>query len=106
MTKAEAHFQQQVRDLGCIACLVSNGLHTECDIHHILSGGKRKKGESFVLGLCFSHHRSELNNAQVVSRHHWKREFERRYGTEAELLERTKLEIAHEIQRLDSSVEI
>jgi hypothetical protein len=85
LTKAEEEFQSRVRDLGCIACLKSNGMRTDCDIHHILSGGKRK-GEMFVLGLCYSHHRSELNNAQVVSRHHWRTAFEKRYGSEASML--------------------
>ena len=89
MTKAEQSFQDSLRDLGCIACLVSNGLRTDGDIHHMLSGSKRI-GEMHVLCLCYTHHRSELNNAQVVSRHHWRREFERRYGTEADLLKLTQ----------------
>ena len=93
MTKAEKDFHSDVRELGCIVCLLHLHVHSECDVHHILSGTKRK-GEMFVLGLCPSHHRSELNNAVVVSRHHWKAEFERRYGTEAQLLERTQALVA------------
>ena len=89
MTLAERQFQTRVRDLGCIACRVMGVFGTPCDIHHILEGGRRM-GEMFVLGLCVSHHRSELNNKHIVSRHHWKREFETRYGTELELLERTR----------------
>lgn len=93
MTRLEREFQRDVRDLGCIVCLVHLHLRSDCDIHHILRGGRRI-GEMDVLGLCPSHHRSELNNAAIVSRHHWKAEFERRYGTEAWLLERTRQLVA------------
>ena len=93
MTKDEAAYQRDVRGIGCIACIVSLGFSSPCDIHHLLSGG-RKIGEMFVLGLCPPHHRSGLNNDTVVSRHHWKAEFERRYGTEAQLLARTRALVA------------
>jgi len=89
MTKAEEEFQTRVRGLGCIACRVMGIFGTPCDIHHILSGGRRI-GEMQVLGLCPSHHRSELNTRHLVSRHPWRKEFETRYGTELELLERTR----------------
>lgn len=89
MSKAEEEFQTRVRELGCIACRVMGVFGTPCDIHHILHGGRRV-GEMDVLGLCPSHHRSDINNKHIVSRHPWRREFETRYGTEAQLLERTR----------------
>jgi len=36
------------------------------------------------------HHRSGHNTEEYVSRHPWKTEFERRYGTEMELYQQTK----------------
>lgn len=93
MTVAERVFQDRVRGLGCIACLVSLDLRTDGDIHHILSGGRRI-GELSVLCLCVSHHRSGLNSKMFVSRHPWKSRFEAAYGTETELLVHTKRLIA------------
>ena len=43
-----------------------------------------------VLGLCPSHHRGGRNDAEIVSRHPWRRAFEKAYGTEMELLEKTR----------------
>jgi hypothetical protein len=88
MTKAEKAFQAQARDLGCIVCH-GQGVDSPCDLHHILRGSRRI-GEDSVIGLCPMHHRSGLNTKEVVSRHPWRREFEARYGTEAELLQKTR----------------
>ena len=87
MTKSQKAFQDRVRGLGCIVCL-QQGYHSPCDLHHLLRGSRRI-GEDSVIGLCPPHHRSGLNTEKVVSRHPWRREFEARYGTEAELLEKT-----------------
>jgi hypothetical protein len=77
---------EAVQALGCIACLVDGkGYYVAEEIHHVLSGGRRR-GHKFVLPLCYVHHRSGTNNVYSVSRHPWKREFERRYGTEQKLL--------------------
>lgn len=89
MTLEEERYQAAVRRIGCCVCIRLGWGATPCSIHHILSEGKRRLGEKRVLGLCYSHHQAELNNALLVSRHHWKREFERRYGTELELEEWT-----------------
>jgi hypothetical protein len=40
--------------------------------------------------LCPTHHRLGIKTNLFVSRHPWKREFERRYGTEMELLDKVK----------------
>jgi hypothetical protein len=88
MTKTEKAFQDRVRALGCIVCH-SKGVDSPCEIHHLLRGGRRI-GEDSVLGLCQIHHRGQINTPEAVSRHPWRREFEFRYGTEAELLEKTR----------------
>lgn len=96
MTKAEREFQGKVRELGCIVCLLDLNEHSQAEIHHMLSGGRRR-GEMFVLGLCPSHHRGGLdghNEMKIVSRDHSRRRFEYRYGTEESLLAKTKELIA------------
>jgi hypothetical protein len=47
-------------------------------------------GHDHVIGLCAVHHRGQVNNEEAVSRHPWRTEFEKRYGTELELLEQTR----------------
>lgn len=55
----------------------------------LLKSGRRM-GHMFTLPLCPLHHRGGRNDAQCVSRHPYRDQFERRYGTEASLLERTR----------------
>jgi hypothetical protein len=95
MTKLEQQWQRAVREFGCICCFIDWRLRSDCDIHHMLSGG-RKMGERFVLGICPSHHRFGFdgrvtpgNPMGIVSRHHNLRAFEKRYGTEESLRMKT-----------------
>jgi hypothetical protein len=89
MKKAEAEFQRKVRELHCIVCRLHHGVETPCEIHHMLSGGRRR-GEMFVLGLCYNHHRAGRDDDQCVSRDHNQRRFEAAYGTEESLLAKTR----------------
>ena len=91
--KAELDYHNKIRDLGCIVCKLHFKLHSECDVHHLVSGSRRK-GHMEAIGLCPTHHRAGINNEFAVSRHPWKREFESRYGTEQELLYITRELIA------------
>lgn len=81
MTKQEKAYHAAVRDNGCICCHLDLNLHSECEIHHRLSGGRRM-GEMKVLGLCPSHHRGQQNTLLCVSRDHNQKRFEARYGPE------------------------
>lgn len=89
MKKREREFQAKVRDLGCICCLLDLKVHSQAEIHHMLSGGRRR-GEMFVLPLCPTHHRGQINNRVAVSRDHDQRRFENRYGKEDDLLAKVK----------------
>ena len=93
MTKAQRHMQN-VASLGCIACRRTGKGATPAEVHHILRNGKRIDDFS-VLPLCTRHHREGVNDEHYVSRHPWKREFEKRYGTEQELLELTMEDLAN-----------
>ena len=89
MTVEEQAWLDDICRLGCCVCVRLGWGPTPAEPHHLLSGTKRIEHLS-TIPLCPTHHRSELNNPHVVSRHHHKREFERRYGTELELLEWSK----------------
>ena len=86
MNKADSARLAALSDMPCIVCRQLGLGDTPAEPHHILENGRRK-GHQFTLPLCFPHHRSGLRTAEVVSRHPHKAEFERRYGTEATLLD-------------------
>ena len=93
MTQSEARHMAAVQSLGCIVCRNLGLGPTPAEIHHPLKNGRRM-GHKYVLPICFLHHRKGVNTDQHVSRHPWKREFERRYGTERELLGQTERDLA------------
>jgi hypothetical protein len=53
-------------------------------MHHILKAGRRVD-DFHTIPLCFIHHRSGENTPDYVSRHPWRKEFEKRYGSELDL---------------------
>ena len=76
--------------IGCIACRVMGRRGVPGMVHHLLSPGKRRRGNLFTICLCWLHHASGVCGEGIVSRHPWKKKFEARYGTEAKLLRLTK----------------
>lgn len=78
----------RVVQLGCVVCRNEGLGDTPAMIHHVLRNGKRVS-HRHVLPLCFQHHHSGVNDALAVSVHPWTREFEVRYGTQAQLLQQT-----------------
>ncbi len=88
-TADEQRHMDRVRALGCIVCRLHLNESTPAAIHHV--DGKTKPDAHFkTLGLCFYHHQGGANTSLYVSRHPYKAEFEKRYGTEKYLLEKTK----------------
>ena len=88
-TKAEQRWMNAISELGCIVCRVNDGAYVPCHVHHLIRNGQRID-HMHTIGLCPTHHNSGMNNGLYVSRHPWRREFEKRYGTEQQLLEATK----------------
>ena len=87
-TADEKRHMDAVGQIGCIVCLLYLAEQSPCSIHHV--DGRTKKGAHFkVLGLCAKHHDAGERNDFYVSRHPWKAEFQRRYGTEEYLMEMT-----------------
>jgi len=78
-----------LQDIGCIVCLNEYGVRSPADMHHVHKNGRRID-DLHTIPLCYTHHRSGVNNKDAVSRHPWKRAFEQRYGSEWELYEQVK----------------
>ncbi len=86
---AERKWMQQVADYGCVACEI-DGLTRPAEIHHIRkhTGMGLRPSHFDTIPLCSGHHRTNK-----ISVHLGKKEFEKRYGTEQEILEKTNREI-------------
>ena len=86
-TADEKRFMQKVAEMGCIICSIHLDVYSPAMVHHI-SGRTKKDCHYSILPLCFEHHQSGVNTDRFVSRHPWKTEFEKRYGSEMELLDK------------------
>lgn len=89
-TKAEKAWLTKICTMGCIVCRMEGLGTTPAEPHHLLLKSGRRMGHMFTIPLCPAHHRGHRNDEGCVSRHHYRVQFEARYGTEAELLERTR----------------
>jgi len=90
MTKAEKEWVDALCESGCIVCRTAHGIEgSPSEIHHLRSGtGMGKRSSWFdTLPLCPQHHRL---GGYGVAFHAGRKAFEKRYGTELELLERVK----------------
>jgi hypothetical protein len=96
-TKAEAERMTAIKELGiCVACYqLGREYHQYVDIHHLLSGNKRR-GHMFTVGLCIFHHRSiplddhSINQTTRIlgpSLARGSKPFRAKFGTDDELLE-------------------
>jgi hypothetical protein len=88
-------YMRDIASLGCIVCHKFLHMFSPADAHHILRGG-RKIDDYHTIPLCYAHHRSGNKNEDYVSRHPWHTEFEKRYGSEWDLLALTKQRYAEE----------
>ena len=93
MTKDEKKHQNNVADLGCIACEKDGILNTYVSIHHC--DGRTKKGSHMkVLALCAGHHQDGTDNDKSkIAIHPFKARFEKKYGTQNDLMIETQLKL-------------
>lgn len=56
-TKADLARFRKLQQIGCIACR-SRGVYSQGDVHHLLSGGRRR-GHQFTIPACAWHHRGQ-----------------------------------------------
>ena len=84
-TAEERRHLAAVAALGCCVCRREFGVYSPAAIHH--TDGKTKPGSHMkVLGLCGAHHQT---GGRGVALHAGRVEWERLYGTQADLLEWT-----------------
>lgn len=87
--KEEKIWMSKIIEQGCIVCRLEHDVYTPAEVHHI-DGKVKPQAHLKTLALCPNHHRMGLNNELIVSRHPYKAEFVKRYGTEIELLNKLK----------------
>lgn len=86
----EARWMASIVEYGCIACRMDGHAPRPTAVHHIVDGGRRL-GHLFTLGLCDPGHHQNGGALGLISRHPYKARFEKRYGTELELLAKLKV---------------
>ena len=64
-TKADLARFRAMQKLGCIACR-QRGVFSQPDIHHLLSGGRRR-GNRYTIPLCPLHHRGQPPEGVTVA---------------------------------------
>lgn len=93
-TKAEADRMGRLKEM---RCAVISCIQGPCDVHHLLSGNRRR-GHMFTIPLCAWHHRGvplgglRLDTLEALlgpSLALTSKKFHERYGTDDELLEST-----------------
>jgi hypothetical protein len=84
--KKEKKWFNFICDYGCIVCHNEKKIYSPCEPHHLIDGMGSKKEHLRTIGLCPPHHRFGRNDAECVSFHPYKREWERRYGKQDVLL--------------------
>lgn len=88
-SKAEREWMSRIVEIGCIACYVMGYPGTPGAVHHLLRGGRRI-GHLATICLCDPGHHQKSPTPEKISRHPFKARFEKAYGTEEELLAKTR----------------
>ena len=85
-TKSDKEHWDKIAALGCIACMQDGIFNDYVSIHN--TDGRTKPGaHRKVLALCGPHHQTGGQEAPAI--HPWKAAFEKKYGTQLELMEKT-----------------
>lgn len=76
-------------DIGCLACRKKGVYNPQVDVHHLLSGGRRR-GHDASVPLCAYHHRGVgIHPEMGPSLAHGSKPFHAEFGSDDELLELT-----------------
>lgn len=91
-TKAEKLHLSRVAALSCIVCRNQEYGESSAEIHHCSSGtGLAVRADHFqVIPLCHAHHRT---GGYGVAIHAGRKSWEKKYGTESELLTQVRREL-------------
>ncbi|ARX08038.1 TPA: DUF968 domain-containing protein [Proteus mirabilis] len=90
-TKEERQWLSDVAELGCICCRNMGLGASLAEIHHVRTGQgmAQRASHTDVLPLCPPHHRACYETGFHASPKSW----QEIHGSEAELLEQTKIEV-------------
>lgn len=90
--KAEKQWMADVASLGCVACRNAGYGESPAEVHHIreTAGAGQKATDYETIPLCVPHHRT---GGSGVAIHAGEKTWERKFGTELELLEQTVREV-------------
>ncbi|WP_232466391.1 Ref family recombination enhancement nuclease [Burkholderia ubonensis] len=96
-TAAEREHMGVVAGMCCVVCRNLGFGDSPAEVHHVryLAGGGQRASNMDTIPLCPPHHRL---GGWGVAYHAGPEEFERRYGTEADLLKQTKQELGIEME--------
>ncbi len=89
-TKEESLWMAAIARLPC--SVNNNNCSPGVQVHHITKCGRRL-GHLFTIPLCFNHHHNQSPLAYGNSVHKGTKSFEVKYGTQFEMLEKTKEKI-------------
>jgi hypothetical protein len=91
VTDDEKALWSKMASIGCIACLIDGISNSYVSIHHV--DGRTKPGcHKKVLALCAPHHQHDVADPMHrIGVHPYKARFEKIYGTQTELMEKTRL---------------
>lgn len=82
MTKAEKAHKEALTGIGCIVCRKEFGITDgPVQLHHLRSGGWGKGDYTTLIPLCYEHHMGDEGIHGMGTK-----AFERRYGSQVELL--------------------
>lgn len=96
MTRDEKDHLERLAELGCIVCLERYSCWSPAEIHHLRSGqGLGQRASNYhAIGLCPAHHRL---GGYGVAIHSGQKEWEKRFGTELELLAAVRSRLGIEV---------
>lgn len=88
MTIKEKRYLDKVASIGCVVCNNNFDFDTPAEIHHIGNGTMGKKASNYdTIPLCHVHHRT---GGYGVAVHAGRKEWEKKHGTEQDLLEQVR----------------
>lgn len=98
--KAEREHMGRVAMLSCVVCRNEGLGESPAEVHHVryLAGAGQRSSNLDTLPLCALHHRL---GGSGVAFHAGPEVWQKRYGTEAELLAQTKREMGIEINQTE-----
>jgi hypothetical protein len=83
-TKTQRERMSRIVDAGCLVCRLFQGVWSPASIHHVTTG--RKRNHDDTIALCAQHHQLGGTGVAIhANRVLW----EKKYGTQDELLEAT-----------------